>query len=158
MAGKDYYSILGVPRNAPDKDIKAAYRKLARKYHPDVNPGDKAAEARFKQINEAFEVLSDADKRKKYDQYGSDFDNAEAYARAQQQARQQYGGYGRRRAAARPSPPMRPAIWATSTRSSRASSAASERRRRRHQDRRQEGGAARAGYRARHRAVAGRSF
>ncbi len=90
MAGKDYYGTLGVPRNAPDKDIKAAYRKLARKYHPDVNPGDKAAEARFKLINEAFEVLSDADKRKKYDQYGSDADNAEAYARAQQQARQQY--------------------------------------------------------------------
>jgi DnaJ-class molecular chaperone len=96
MAGKDYYNILGVPRNTADKDIKAAYRKLARKYHPDVNPGDKAAEARFKEINEAYEVLSDVDKRKKYDQYGSDFDNAEAYARAQQQARQQYGQYGRR--------------------------------------------------------------
>jgi len=97
MAGKDYYNILGVPRNAADKDIKASYRKLARKYHPDVNPGDKAAEARFKEINEAFEVLSDADKRKKYDQYGSDYDNAEAYARAQQQARQQqqYRTYGR---------------------------------------------------------------
>jgi DnaJ-class molecular chaperone len=95
MAGKDYYGILGVPRNAPDKDIKAAYRKLARKYHPDVNPGDKAAEARFKQINEAYEVLSDLDKRKKYDQFGSDADNAEAYARAQQQARQQAGGFGR---------------------------------------------------------------
>ena len=78
MAGKDYYNILGVPKNAPDKDVKAAYRKLARKYHPDVNPGDKSAEARFKEINEAYEVLSDADKRKKYDQYGSDFDNAEA--------------------------------------------------------------------------------
>ncbi len=90
MAGKDYYGTLGVPKNAPDKDIKAAYRKLARKYHPDVNPGDKAAEARFKLINEAYEVLSDADKRKKYDQFGSDADNAEAYARAQQQARQQY--------------------------------------------------------------------
>ena len=100
MAGKDYYGILGIPRNAPDKDIKAAYRKLARKFHPDVNPGDKAAEARFKEINEAFEVLSDADKRKKFDQYGSDFENAEAYARArqqqaQQQAQQQYGTYGR---------------------------------------------------------------
>ncbi len=96
MAGKDYYSILGVPRNAPDKDIKSAYRRLARKFHPDVNPGDKSAEARFKEINEAYEVLSDADKRKKYDQFGSDFDNAEAFARAQQQARQQYGGgYGR---------------------------------------------------------------
>jgi len=96
MAGKDYYSILGIPKNAPDKDVKAAYRKMARKYHPDVNPGDKAAEARFKQINEAFEVLSDAEKRRKYDQYGSDYENAEAFARArQQQAQQQYGTYGR---------------------------------------------------------------
>ncbi len=98
MAGKDYYGILGIPKNAPDKDVKAAYRKMARKYHPDVNPGDKAAEARFKQINEAFEVLSDAEKRKKFDQYGSDYENAEAYARARQQAQQQgqqYGTYGR---------------------------------------------------------------
>jgi len=95
MAGKDYYGILGIPKSAPDKDVKAAYRKMARKYHPDVNPGDKAAEARFKQINEAFEVLSDADKRKKYDQYGSDYENAEAFARARQQSQQQYGTYGR---------------------------------------------------------------
>ncbi|MFA5400913.1 MAG: DnaJ C-terminal domain-containing protein [Dehalococcoidia bacterium] len=95
MAGKDYYSILGIPRNAPDKDVKSAYRKMARKYHPDVNPGDKAAEARFKEINEAFEVLSDADKRRKFDQYGSDFENQEAFARARQQARQQYQGSGR---------------------------------------------------------------
>jgi len=96
MAEKDYYSILGVPRGAPDKDIKAAYRKLARKYHPDVNPGDKSAEAKFKEVNEAYEVLSDPEKRKKYDQYGSDFENAEAFARARQQARQQYTGYGGR--------------------------------------------------------------
>lgn len=96
MAGKDYYNTLGISRNAPDKDVKAAYRRLARKYHPDVNPGDKASEARFKEINEAYEVLSDVDKRKKFDQYGSDFENAEAFARAQQQARQQAGAYGRR--------------------------------------------------------------
>ncbi len=95
MAGKDYYSILGVPKGAPEKDIKAAYRKLARKYHPDVNPGDKSAESRFKEINEAYEVLSDPDKRKKYDQYGSDFENAEAYARAREQARQQSSWFGR---------------------------------------------------------------
>jgi len=98
MAGKDYYGILGIPKNAPDKDVKAAYRKMARKYHPDVNPGNKGAEARFKEVNEAFEVLSDADKRKKFDQYGSDYENAEAYARArqaQQQAQQQYGSAGR---------------------------------------------------------------
>jgi DnaJ-class molecular chaperone len=93
MAGKDYYAILGVARAASDKDIKAAYRKLARRYHPDVNPGDKSAEARFKEVNEAYEVLVDADKRKKYDQYGSDFANAEAFARARQQARQQGGGF-----------------------------------------------------------------
>jgi molecular chaperone DnaJ len=93
MAGKDYYNILGVPRNVADKDIKSAYRKLARKYHPDVNPGDKVAEAKFKEVNEAFETLSDPDKRKKYDQYGSDFENQEAFARAQQQARQQQQQY-----------------------------------------------------------------
>jgi DnaJ-class molecular chaperone len=95
MAGKDYYSLLGIPKNAPDKDIKAAYRRLARKYHPDVNPGDKAAEAKFKEINEAFEIISDVQKRKKYDQYGSDFENAEAFARARQQSQQQPGNTGR---------------------------------------------------------------
>ncbi|MDD5398930.1 MAG: DnaJ C-terminal domain-containing protein [Dehalococcoidia bacterium] len=95
MAGKDYYGVLGIPKGASDKDVKSAYRKLARKYHPDVNPGDKGAEARFKEINEAFEVLSDAEKRKKYDQYGSDFENQEAFARARQQAQQQYQSYGR---------------------------------------------------------------
>ena len=89
MAVKDYYNLLGIPKNAPDKDVKSAYRRLARKYHPDVNPGDKSAEARFKEINEAFEVLSDPDKRRKFDQYGSDFDNAEAFARARQQSQQQ---------------------------------------------------------------------
>jgi curved DNA-binding protein len=71
MEYKDYYKILGVDRNAGQKEIKQAYRKLARKYHPDVNPGDKTAEARFKEINEAHEVLSDPDKRKKYDQLGN---------------------------------------------------------------------------------------
>ena len=68
MDFKDYYKILGVDRNADEKEIKRAYRRLARKHHPDVNPGDKAAEALFKEINEAYEVLSDAEKRKKYDQ------------------------------------------------------------------------------------------
>lgn len=67
---KDYYKILGVNRDASEKEIKAAYRRLARKYHPDVNPGDKASEEKFKEISEAYEVLSDRSKREKYDQYG----------------------------------------------------------------------------------------
>ncbi|MFP3880061.1 MAG: DnaJ domain-containing protein, partial [Dehalococcoidia bacterium] len=67
MAGKDYYKILGVDRNASDKEIKQAYRRLARKHHPDLNPGDKSAEAKFKEINAAYQVLSDSEKRKKYD-------------------------------------------------------------------------------------------
>jgi molecular chaperone DnaJ len=69
---KDYYEILGVPRSATEKDIKAAYRKLARKHHPDVNPGDKAAEEKFKEVSGAFAVLSDAEKRAKYDRGGHD--------------------------------------------------------------------------------------
>ena len=67
---KDYYKTLGVERNAAEKDIKSAYRKLARRYHPDVNPGDKSAEEKFKEVSEAYEVLSDKEKRAKYDQFG----------------------------------------------------------------------------------------
>jgi len=67
---KDYYSILGVSKSASADDIKRAFRKLARKYHPDVNPGDQNAEAKFKEVSEAYEVLSDSDKRRKYDQFG----------------------------------------------------------------------------------------
>jgi curved DNA-binding protein len=73
MDFKDYYTTLGVPKTATDKDIKQAFRKLARKFHPDVNPGDKTAEARFKEVNEANEVLSDPAKRKKYDELGANW-------------------------------------------------------------------------------------
>jgi len=69
---RDYYELLGVPRAASEDDLKKAYRKLAMKYHPDRNPGDKAAEAHFKEINEAYSVLSDAQKRPTYDRYGHD--------------------------------------------------------------------------------------
>ncbi|MCH7896629.1 MAG: molecular chaperone DnaJ [candidate division NC10 bacterium] len=70
MAKRDYYEILGVPRNAPEREVKRAYRKLARKYHPDVNPRDREAEAKFKEVTEAYEVLSDPGKRQQYDQFG----------------------------------------------------------------------------------------
>ena len=82
MEFKDYYQTLGVTKTAPAKDIKQAYRKLARKHHPDVNPGDKGAETRFKEINEAYEVLGDPEKRRKYDELGA---NWRMYEQAQQQ-------------------------------------------------------------------------
>ena len=93
MEFKDYYATLGVAKTASEKEIKQAFRKLARKHHPDVNPGDKAAESRFKEINEAYEVLGDPDKRRKYDELGA---NWRLYEQAQQQGGQPgqpFGGF-----------------------------------------------------------------
>lgn len=86
MAFIDYYKILGIDKNASEKDVKAAYRKLARKYHPDLNPNDAEAKKKFQQVNEANEVLGDPEKRKKYDKYGENWQHAEAYEQAEQQA------------------------------------------------------------------------
>lgn len=87
----DYYKILGLSKTASTEDIKKAYRKLARKYHPDLNPGNKEAEKKFKEINEANEVLSDPEKRKKYDQYGSDWKHSEQFEAAKKQQQSQRG-------------------------------------------------------------------
>src|SRR5687767_11937142 len=73
MEFKDYYATLGVAKTASEKEIKQAFRKLARKHHPDVNPGDKSAEAKFKELNEAYEVLGDPAKRRKYDELGANW-------------------------------------------------------------------------------------
>jgi len=96
MAGKDYYQILGVSRNASEKEIKQAYRRLARKHHPDLNPGDKSAEAKFKEINAAYEVLSNPEKRKKYDQFGEQWEHAEQFAKSggQERVRWDFGRGG----------------------------------------------------------------
>jgi molecular chaperone DnaJ len=96
MAGKDYYQILSVSRNASEKEIKQAYRRLARKHHPDLNPNDKSAEARFKEINAAYEVLSNPEKRKKYDQFGEQWEYAEQFAKAggQERVRWDFGKGG----------------------------------------------------------------
>jgi curved DNA-binding protein len=94
MAFIDYYEILGISKTASQDDIKKAYRKLARKLHPDLNPNDKEAHKKFQQVNEANEVLSDPEKRKKYDKYGKDWEHGEEYEKARQQHRQSsnYGG------------------------------------------------------------------
>ena len=84
----DYYKILGIEKSASPKDVKNAYRKLARKYHPDLNPNNQDAKANFQRINEANEVLSDPEKRKKYDQYGKDWQHAEEFEKQKQQQSQ----------------------------------------------------------------------
>lgn len=94
MAYIDYYKILGVDKNASQDDIKKAYKKLARKHHPDLNPNDADAKRRFQEINEANEVLGDPEKRKKYDQYGEHWQHADQFEEQQRQYRQQYGGTG----------------------------------------------------------------
>ena len=93
MAYIDYYKILGVDKSASQNDIKKAFRKLARKYHPDLNPNDPSAKDKFQEINEANEVLSDPEKRKKYDEYGEHWKHADEFE-AQKRAQQQAGGYG----------------------------------------------------------------
>jgi curved DNA-binding protein len=92
MAFIDYYKILEVDKKATEAEIKKAYRKMARKYHPDLNPNDKEAERKFKEINEANEVLSHAENRKKYDEYGENWQHAEQYEKAKQQGQYSRGG------------------------------------------------------------------
>jgi len=93
MAYIDYYKILGVDKSATQDDIKKAYRKLARKHHPDLNPGDKEAEKKFKELNEANEVLSNPENRAKYDKYGENWKHGEEYEKAQQQRQYQQQNY-----------------------------------------------------------------
>src|SRR5215207_3813328 len=88
----DFYATLGVNKGASDKEIRSAYRRLARKLHPDVNPNDKASEAQFKDINAAYDVLSDAEKRKKYDKYGDNWEHADEIERMQR-SRAGRGGF-----------------------------------------------------------------
>ena len=95
MAFIDYYKILGIKKNVTESAIKKAYRKLARKYHPDLNPNNKEAEKKFKEINEANEVLSNPENRKKYDKYGKDWEHAEQFEKAQKQQQHKRSGQQR---------------------------------------------------------------
>ena len=88
MAFIDYYKILGVDRNIPQKDVRAAYRKRAKQFHPDLHPNDPKAKAKFQALSEAYDVIGDPEKRKKYDQYGEQWRNAEAFENAKG------GGFG----------------------------------------------------------------
>lgn len=90
----DYYALLGVKKNADEKEIKAAYRKLARKYHPDLNPNNAEAEQKFKEVSQAYEVLSDPDKRKKYDQFGSNWEQAHMGGGGERVHFEDFGGGG----------------------------------------------------------------
>ena len=119
---KDFYSALGVPKTASEKEIRSAYRKLARKHHPDVNPGDKAAEAKFKEITSAYEVLSDADKRRKYDKYGDRWEHADQIEEMQRHAVR--AGSVRAATAASSTTSTAWTTWATSAASSARSSGA----------------------------------
>lgn len=91
---RDYYEILGVPRTATPKEVKAAFRKLARKHHPDLNPGDPEAERRFKEVNQAHEVISDPEKRRKYDEFGRDWQRYEQWEAAGRPGPSPFGGGG----------------------------------------------------------------
>jgi curved DNA-binding protein len=103
MDYKDYYQVLGVPKTATEEEIKKAYRKLARKFHPDLNPNNKAAEERFKAVNEAYEVLGAADNRRKYDELGSNWKQYEQQKSAREAYEQQYREQMRQQGGARSS-------------------------------------------------------
>ena len=94
MAFVDYYKILGVDKNIPQKDVRAAYRKRAKQFHPDLHPNDPKAKAKFQALNEAYEVISDPDKRAKYDQYGEQWRQADAFGGGGFGGGAGAGGYG----------------------------------------------------------------
>ena len=96
MVAKDYYKLLGIDKSATEKEIKQAYRRLARKHHPDINPGDKSSEEKFKKINEAYEVLSNKDKRQKYDRYGDQWQHADQFAKTEEEYTGRTFGNGQR--------------------------------------------------------------